>query len=108
MEQKPANIGLRSQYALRLYSWAKKYVEKGTKSISLEELRKVLGLESVKDPDGNVIQEAPLPVWANFRQRALDTAIAEINRKTDLKIALDSLEQSKYRRVTALTFAIQP
>jgi plasmid replication initiation protein len=108
MEQKPANIGLGSQYALRLYSWAKKYVEKGTKSISLEELRKVLGLESVKDPDGNVIQEAPLPVWANFRQRALDTAIAEINRKTDLKIALDSLEQSKYRRVTALTFAIHP
>jgi Initiator Replication protein len=63
MEQKPANIGLRSQYALRLYSWARKYVEKGTKSITLEELRKVLGLESVKDPDGNVIQEAPLPVW---------------------------------------------
>jgi Initiator Replication protein len=107
MEQKPANIGLRSQYALRLYSWAKKYVEKGTKSISLEELRKVLGLESVRDSDGNVIQEAPLPVWANFRQRALDVAIAEINRKTDLKIELDSLEQSKYRRVTALTFAIE-
>jgi hypothetical protein len=59
MEQKPANIGLRSQYALRLYSWAKKYVEKGTKSISLEELRKVLGLQSVKDPDGNVIQKRP-------------------------------------------------
>ena len=105
--QKPANIGLRSQYALRLYSWAKKYVEKGTKSISLEELRKVLGLESVKDPDGNVIQEAPLPVWANFRQRALDIAISEINKKTDLSIALESLEQSKYRRVTALTFAIK-
>jgi Initiator Replication protein len=107
VEQKPANIGLRSQYALRLYSWAKKYIEKGTKSISLEELRKVLGLESVKDPDGNVIQEAPLPVWANFRQRALDTAIAEIDKKTDLKIGLDSLEQSKHRRVTALTFAIE-
>jgi plasmid replication initiation protein len=107
MEQKPANIGLRSQYALRLYGWAKKYVEKGTKSISLEELRKVLGLESVKDPDGNVIQGAPLSVWANFRQRALDIAISEINKKTDLSVALESLERSKHRRVTALTFAIQ-
>ena len=29
--QDPANIGLRSKYALRLYSWAKKYVEAGTK-----------------------------------------------------------------------------
>jgi Initiator Rep protein, WH2 len=68
----------------------------------------VLGLESVKDPDGNVIQEAPLPVWANFRQRALDTAISEINKKTNLSIALESLERSKHRRVTALTFAIEP
>jgi hypothetical protein len=64
VSQKPANIGLRSQYALRMYSWAKKYVSVRTKriSLSLEELRKVLGLESVKDAEGNIIQEAPLPV----------------------------------------------
>ena len=66
--QKPANMGLRSQYALRLYSWAQKYVTVGTKRVSLEELRKVLGLESVKDPEGKIIQETPLPVWANFRR----------------------------------------
>jgi plasmid replication initiation protein len=63
--EEPANIGLRSQYSLRLYSWAKKYVSVGTKCISLEQLRKVLGLESVEDAEGNVIQNA-LPVWANF------------------------------------------
>jgi hypothetical protein len=56
MQQKPANTGLRSQYALRLYGWAKKYVEAGSVSISLDELRKVLGLEVVKDTDGNVIR----------------------------------------------------
>ena len=106
-EQKPANIGLRSQYALRLYDWAKKYVSVGTKRISLEQLRKVLGLESVKDGGGKIIREAPLPVWANFRQRALDIAIAEISKKTDLKIAIESLERSLHRRVTALTFAIK-
>ena len=33
MEQKPANTGLRSRYALRLYSWAKKYVTVGTRRI---------------------------------------------------------------------------
>jgi plasmid replication initiation protein len=86
MEQKPGNNGLRSQYALRLYSWANKYVEAGTNSISLEELRRVFGLESVKDAEGNVIKEAPLPIWANFQQRALDIAIREVNVKTDLKI----------------------
>ena len=107
MEQKPANTGLRSQYSLRLYSWAKKYVEAGTKIISLEELRKVFGLESIKDADGNVIQEPPLQLWANFRQKAVDTAIAEINERTDLNISLRSLGRSKHRRVTTLTFSIK-
>jgi plasmid replication initiation protein len=105
--QNPANIGLRSQYALRLYGWAQKHVKVGTKRVSLEQLRKVLGLESVQDAEGKIIQEAPLPVWANFRQRALDTAIAEINKKTDLNIVLESLERSAHRRVTTLTFAIK-
>jgi hypothetical protein len=105
--EKPANIGLRSQYALRLYGWAKKYVSVGTKRISLEELRKVLGLESVRGTDGKIIQEAPLPDWANFRQRALDTAIAAINRKTDLNIAVESLVRSKHRRVTTVILAIK-
>ena len=93
-------------HALRLYSWAKKYVTVETKRISLAQLRKVLGLESVKDAAGNIIQEAPLAVWANLRQRALDTAIAEINKKTDLNIVVESLERSKHRRVTTLIFAI--
>jgi hypothetical protein len=100
VSQNPANIGLRSQYALRMYSWAKKYVSARTKrvSLSLEQLRKVLGLESVKDTDGNIIQEAPLSVWANLRQRALDTAIAEITKKTDIRFEIESLERSKHRR----------
>jgi hypothetical protein len=55
-DQKPANINLRSQYAIRLYGWAKNYVKIGSKRISLEQLRKVLGLVSVRDADGNFIQ----------------------------------------------------
>jgi plasmid replication initiation protein len=105
--KEPANIGLRSQYSIRLYSWARKYASVRKKHISLEDLRKVLGLESVKDTEGNVIQEPPLPVWANFRQRSLDVAILEMNKKTDLKIVIVSLERSKHRRVTAVTFSIE-
>jgi hypothetical protein len=71
------------------------------------QLRKVLGLESVKDADGKIVQEAPLPEWANFRQRALDTAILEITKKTDLKISIKSLERSKHRLVTSVTFVIK-
>jgi plasmid replication initiation protein len=107
VSRKPANIRLRSQYALRLYALAKKHVTAGKKRISLEDLRKVLGLQSIKDAEGNVIQEAPLPIWANFRQRALDVAILEINKKTDISIEIESLERSKHRRVTSVTFAIE-
>jgi hypothetical protein len=70
VSQKPANLGLRSQYALRLYSFAKNHVTAGKKRVTLEQLRKLLGLGSVKGADGAIIQEPPLPVWANFRQRA--------------------------------------
>jgi hypothetical protein len=55
-------------------------------------------------PSGNTIQEPPLPIWANFRQRALDTGISEINEKTDLNISLESLERSKHRRVDRVDF----
>jgi hypothetical protein len=65
MAKKPANIGLRSQYALRLYD------------------------------------------WANFRNRALYTAIREINKKTDLNISLESVERSQHGRIAALSFAIK-
>jgi hypothetical protein len=54
-----------------------------------------------------VIQVAPLPVWANFRQWALDVGIVEIAKKTDLKIEIESLQRSKHRRVTSVTFAIK-
>jgi plasmid replication initiation protein len=105
--KEPANIGLRSQYSIQLYSSAKKHVSVGTKRISLEDLRKLLGLESVGDAEGNVVQEAPLSLWANFRQRALDPPILEINNKTDLKIAVESIERSKHRRVTFVTFSTE-
>jgi plasmid replication initiation protein len=107
LSEKPTRVRLRSRYSLRLYSWAKKYVTVGSKRISLERLRKVLGLQSVRDADGKMIQEAPLPVWANLRQRALDTAITEINRKTDLKISLEGLGRARHRRITTLTFEIR-
>ena len=107
LSDRPSKLRLRSQYSLRLYNWAKKYATVGSKRVTLDRLRKVLGLESIRDADGNMIQEAPLPVWANLRQRALDTAIAEINKKTDLMISLEELGRSRHRRITTLTFTIK-
>jgi hypothetical protein len=65
-----------------------------------------MGLESVTDEAGKVIREAPLPVWANFRPRALNTATAEINKKTDLRIKLEGVERLRHR-VHILKFKIK-
>jgi hypothetical protein len=105
LAQKPDAIGLRSQYAIRLYAWAKNHASVANQRITLEHLPTVLGLDSVKDADGNIIREAPLVAWANFRNRALYTAIRAINKKTDLSIRLASLERAEHGRVTALIFA---
>ena len=107
VDQEPAAVGLRSKYAIRLYAWAKDHLSAGTKRITLEQLRTVLGLDSVKDADGSVIREAPLAAWANFRNRALNIAIEEINAKTELNIALKSLEKAEHSRVAAFIFAIK-
>ena len=45
-----------------------KHVTAGTKCISLEQLRKVLGLESVKDADAKIIQKR---LYACLRVRFL-------------------------------------
>ena len=67
----------------------KKYVTVGTKRISLEQLRKVLGLESVRDAAWQISSEKRLCRCGQTCARVLDTAIREINEKTDLNIALD-------------------
>jgi hypothetical protein len=67
-------VRLKSQYSSRLYQWAKPYVVVGYKRVSLATLRKILGLEDIKDNSGRVVQEAPLELWANLKQRALDQA----------------------------------
>jgi len=48
-----------------------------------------------------------VPVWANFRQRALETAIAEITKRTDLHVEIKSLVRSKHRRVTSVTLRLR-
>jgi transcriptional regulator with XRE-family HTH domain len=87
----------------QLESYAKRH------GIKKKELAKELGVvaQQLSDWLRNIIKEAPLPVWANLRQRALDTAMTEINKKTDLNIAIESLERSLHRRVTSLIFAIK-
>jgi hypothetical protein len=82
-------VRLKSQYSSRLYLWAKQYSVVGFKRVSVATLRKILGLEDIKDNSGRVIQEAPLELWANLKQRALDVALKEINKESDIQLELE-------------------
>lgn len=102
-----ASVKLASQYSIRLYEWAWKWRHVGLKRISIPQIRKVLGVEEVRDAQGNVISEKCLVHWPNLKQRAIDRALYEINQKTNLGIRLVAVGQAKYRRVLSLAFEIK-
>jgi plasmid replication initiation protein len=102
-----ASVKLASQYSIRLYEWAWKWRNIGLKRISIPQIRKILGVDEVRDSQGNVLSEKCLVHWPNLKQRAIDRALNEINEKTDLSIRLVAVGQAKYRRVLSLAFEIK-
>jgi plasmid replication initiation protein len=102
-----AGVKLASQYSIRLYEWAWKWRNIGLKRISIPQIRKVLGVDEVRDVQGNIVSEKCLVHWPNLKQRAIDRALHEINEKTDLSIRLVAVGQAKYRRVLSLAFEIK-
>ena len=103
-----SGVRLKSQYSSRLYQWAKQYVAVGYKRVSIATLRKILGLEDIKDKAGRVVQEAPLEAWANLKQRALGHALDEINKHSDIQLDLEFTGRGSYRKVQSLGFRITP
>ena len=100
------NVRLKSQYSTRLYQWAKPYVAVGYKRVSFATLRNILGLDAIKDNSGRVVQEAPLELWANVKQRALDVALKEINKESDIRLELEFTGRGSYRKIQSLGFRI--
>jgi plasmid replication initiation protein len=90
-----------------LYEWAWKWRNIGLKRISIPQIRKVLGVDEVRDVQGNIVSEKCLVHWPNLKQRAIDRALHEINEKTELSIRLVAVGQAKYRRVLSLAFEIK-
>ena len=99
-------VRLKSQYSSRLYQWAKENVEVGFRRVSLATLRKILGLEDIRDESGKLVQEAPLEAWANVKQRALDHALREINLHSDIELEVEFTGRGSYRKVNSLGFRI--
>jgi hypothetical protein len=77
-----------------------------TQRVSLATLRKILGLEDVKDNSGKVVQDAPLEFWSNVKQRALDHALKEINKQSDIHLEIEFVGRGAFRKVLSLGFRI--
>ncbi len=107
VDSERASVKLASQYSIRLYEWAWRWRHVGLKRISIPQIRKILGVDEVRDAEGNVVSERCLVHWPNLKQRAIDRALQEINKKTDLGIRLVAVGQAKYRRVLSLAFEIK-
>ena len=99
-------VRLKSQYSTRLYQWAKQHLGVGFRRVSLATLRTVLGLEDIRDSSGKVVQEAPLEMWANVKQRALDHAVKEINERSDISLVVEFTGRGNYRKVQSIGFRI--
>jgi plasmid replication initiation protein len=80
---------LRSSYAIRLYQWAKRWEFRKNMEISVQELRNVLGANSGPDGHGTKLN---LGAYADFKRRAINPAVAEINEKTDLTVSFRELK----------------
>jgi Initiator Replication protein len=65
-----------------------------------------LNLEDIKDSSGRVVQETPLKIWANLKQRALDHALKEINKQSDIQLELEFVGRGAFRKVLSLGFRI--
>lgn len=85
-------LSFKSNYSSRLYQLIKKWSKIGNWTVTVEELRKMLGLQS------------RLKQYGHFKKKALEVAISEINNYSEFLIQMK--EHKTGRKVTSLSFEI--
>ena len=87
-------LQFKSEYTIRIYELCKQYLNIGSRTIILDELRKILGLNDKEYARYN-----------NFKRIILEKAQTEINKKSDVEIKLNEIKQGK--KVTSINFEIE-
>lgn len=96
-------IRMDSKYSIRLYQLLQRWAYKGQKKMLVDELRLWLGTREV-NKDGKIINDY-LPAYKNFKQRALNPAVEEINEKSDLVVSFT--EKRGAKGIEAVLFQIR-
>lgn len=98
-------LGLKSEYAIRLYQWLKRWQFVRRKSASIQQLRLELGATEV-DTDGKIIREN-LAAYKHFKNKAILPAVKEINAKTDLSVSFAEEKTQGSKAVAGIMFSIK-
>lgn len=85
--------GLNSKHSLALYEILKDYQNIGRIRIEVDNFKKLVGIEPEQ-----------YKIFTMLKKRIIDTAVDEINEKTDLKVVYD-LEREG-RKITAIVFRV--
>ena len=88
-------LGLKSEYAIRLYQWLKRWEFARRKTASIQQLRFELGATEV-DNEGKIVREN-LAAYKHFKNKAILPAIREINAKTDLSVSFVEEKDSGFK-----------
>lgn len=86
--------GLTSKYSLALYELARDYVNVSIPRMTIKNFRDLMGLD-----DGQYDN------FPDFRRRVIETAVDEINLKTDLQIGVEYIKDG--RKVIGLQFNVR-
>jgi plasmid replication initiation protein len=98
-------LGLKSEYAIRLYQWLKRWQFVRRKTASIQQLRLELGATEV-DSEGKIIREN-LAAYKHFKNKAILPAVKEINAKTDLSVSFAEEKTQGSKAVAGIMFSIK-
>ena len=85
--------GLNSKHSLALYEILKDYQNIGRIRIEVDNFKKLVGIEPEQ-----------YKIFTMLKKRIIDTAVDEINEKTDLKVIYDLEKEG--RKITAIVFRV--
>ncbi len=94
---------MRSAYAIRLCQFAKRWEFKHKMVLTVAELRGIMG---ALHPAGRGKTKAALGNYADFKRRAVQPAVDEINEKTDIFLSFTELKAKGSKAVESLALAI--
>ena len=97
-------LDLKSEYSIRLYQYLKRWEFAKRRTISVEELRLEVGATEI-DRKGNIVR-VNLEQYKHLKSRAINPAVEEINRETDLSVSYTETRFPRSKAIQSLTFTI--